>query len=497
VEKQAPRHFHERGSEGIFRAAMLDPPRKEPRRSLIVLIPTDYAISSERIAEGLSRVGPDPNVIVACAGQPATLASIHAQLRDAEFLLAPRGTTIAELRMHAFAQASGDILVFVGAERAPAGVPKSAERIASEGSSPSLSIIVPVSDGGEFIDGALSSILESDLAPDAFELIVVDDASDDESSSVAARYADVLIRLSGYPRGAAYARNRGAEQARAQTLAFVNADVRLHTDTLPRLCGLLDGNVVAAGASNDGTSGELRLAARYWNLLYNYGAQKHGGAGTNFNASCGVVRRNAFLSVGMYNEWLFQRASLEGLELGQRLERAGHTVVLSKEITVSHLRHHDVRGVFGTTWRHSAVMVRSLGYLSSRPHARSHLIHALGIPFGLAAILIGAAAGVFVGIKINVPEGIGAGALAVLLVNSPLHLHFARKGGILFSLAVVPLHLVTQIVGMFALVTGFVLRHLIGDPAPDPTTQAFAEVGVKMWPPVPRKRQSLKQESQR
>jgi hypothetical protein len=92
---------------------------------------------------------------------------------------------------------------------------------------------------------------------------------------------------------------------------------------------------------------------------------------------------------------------------------------------------------------------------------------------------------------------LGAAALAVLIVNAPVHWYFARENGLLFSLAVVPLHLATQMVGMFALMTGFMLRHLIGDPAPDPTTQAFAEVGVRMWPPVPRKRHSSKQESQR
>jgi len=174
---------------------MLDPPNKEPRRSLVVLIPTDYAISSERLSDGLARVGADATVVVACAGQPATLAAIHAQLRDAEFLLAPRGTSTSELRMHALAQASGDILVFVGAERAPEGTRESPGRIASPGAVPKVSIIVPVSDGGEFIEGAMSAILASDLPPDSFELIVVDDASDDESLSVAARYADTIVRL--------------------------------------------------------------------------------------------------------------------------------------------------------------------------------------------------------------------------------------------------------------------------------------------------------------
>lgn len=478
---------------------MLEPPHKEPRRSLIVLIPTDFSISSERIAEGLSRAGPDANIIVACAGQPATLAAIHAQLRDAEFLLAPRGTSTTELRMHALAQASGDILYFIGAERANDESVATRERTASPGSAPALSIVVPVCDGSEFLDGSLSAILASDLDDDDYELIIVDDASEDDSLAIAARHADTIIRLGGYPRGAAYARNRGAEQARGHSLAFVNADVRVHENTFSRLMSEMDhSNAAAIGASNDGTSGERRLSARYWNLLHNYGAQKHGGPGTNFDVSCGVIRRNAFLAVGMYNEWLFQSASLEGLELGQRLHLAGHTVILSRDITVSHLRHHDLAGVFRTTWRHTSVLVRSLGYVSSRAHASSHVMHALSIPLGFLGLLFGLGAALTVKILLgNLWMAIGIGALVILLFNVSVHAHLAKKNGALFALASIPLHFITQMVGVVALACGFVLRHLIGDPAPDPTTQAFAEVGVKMWPPVPRKRASVKQESQR
>jgi hypothetical protein len=200
----------------------------------------------------------------------------------------------------------------------------------------------------------------------------------------------------------------------------------------------------------------------------------------------------------MFNEWLFQTASLEGLELGMRLHRAGHAVLLSKDVSVPHLRHHDVLGVFGSVWRHSSVLLRSLGYFHSRGLARSHLVHALNSPMGFVAIAAAIGA-VFAIWSAGLPWWLGAIAAfaAVVVTNSTVHRFFARKRGILFSIVVAPLHLVTQMVGNIALASGLILRHVIGDPAPDPTTQAFAEVGVEMWPPVPRKQESLKQESQR
>jgi hypothetical protein len=39
-----------------------------------------------------------------------------------------------------------------------------------------------------------------------------------------------------------------------------------------------------------------------------------------------------------------------------------------------------------------------------------------------------------------------------------------------------------------AIVTGTLAREVIGEPSPDAVVQAFAEVGVKTWPPVPTRR---------
>jgi hypothetical protein len=47
---------------------------------------------------------------VACAGQPVNLADLQRRVRDAQFLLAPAGTSTEDLRELAMKQAPGDIV---------------------------------------------------------------------------------------------------------------------------------------------------------------------------------------------------------------------------------------------------------------------------------------------------------------------------------------------------------------------------------------------------
>ena len=481
-------------SQGV--SATGDPaPQRAPLKSLIIAIPAAHSIELDRIT---AQMPDDPNgaveVIVACAGQPADLPAIHTHLTNAQFLLAPLGTSAEELRVLAISQAVGDIVTFVSG--VPTGAPRSVDRgsiearMGAEPDSPSLSIIVPVHNGGAHLGDTLAAIGASGIARDGYELIAVDDASTDGSVVVAARYADTLVRLKGHPRGAAYARNRGVDQACGDLIAFVDADVRVRRDTLSRMIAVLnaDAGIAAVGASNDGTSADGGVATHYWNLLQEFGAQQHGGFGIQFSASCGVVRLSALLTVGMYNEWLFRGASLEDLELGQRLRNGGYRVLFCDDVPVSHLRRQSVRRVFATTWRRSSLLVRSLGYRRSREFAAGHVVHVLrsatGFAVAFATVMALASAFAFHTSWI-VPVALASGA--VLLTNYDLLRFFARRRGLVFTVAAIPLHMTTQVIGSAGLCAGWLLRHTIGDPAPNATMQAFAEMGVQMWPPVPRR----------
>jgi hypothetical protein len=74
------------------------------------VLPDNYLISPERLAERLPRDGDEVDIIVACAGQPLNLSVLQRTVRDAQFLLAPAGTSPEDLRELAMQQAPGDIV---------------------------------------------------------------------------------------------------------------------------------------------------------------------------------------------------------------------------------------------------------------------------------------------------------------------------------------------------------------------------------------------------
>jgi hypothetical protein len=93
-----------------------DGPRRTPRKSLIVVLPENHAVSPDHVAERLSESGSadETDVILACAGQPTSLAAFQRRIRDLQILLAPAGTTGEDLRELAMNQAPGDIITLIG-----------------------------------------------------------------------------------------------------------------------------------------------------------------------------------------------------------------------------------------------------------------------------------------------------------------------------------------------------------------------------------------------
>jgi hypothetical protein len=356
-----------------------------------------------------------------------------------------------------------------------------------------LSVIVPVRDGSATLARALAAILASELPRDDYELIVVDDCSTDGSAELAARYADTVVRLSGRLCGPAYARNRGAEMAEGEVLAFVDADAMVRPDTLPRMLKILSDHrgLDAVSAVHDQSAAGHNLVSQYWNLLLHFGEQRHTGTTGDVASPCAVMRRDAFLSAGMYDEWRFATAQLEGIELGKRLEASGRDVHSSRELEIVGLKEWDVRSLCREVWDRSVLLARSLGYQRTRVAVPSEVVFTLSCTLTtffalLCAVAFSAAFSVAFLPRPSVPDKLAIVLLGSIVLNLPAHRFFARARGIGFAIAVAPLHLLMQAISGLGLCAGWVLRDVVGDRAPDVAVQAYAEVGVQTWPPVPR-----------
>ena len=101
---------------------------------------------------------------------------------------------------------------------------------------PRVSIIVPVYNNARELRECLSALRQSNAAS---EIIVVDDASTDESASVAAEMGATVHRLARNA-GPSAARNHGVRHARADILFFVDADLVVMPGAVDRVLALFD-----------------------------------------------------------------------------------------------------------------------------------------------------------------------------------------------------------------------------------------------------------------
>lgn len=352
-----------------------------------------------------------------------------------------------------------------------------------------LSVIVPVRDGSATLHDTLAALRASRLPRTAWELIVVDDDSSDDSAIIAGRFADTVVRLTGQGRGPAYARNRGAELARGELLAFIDADVRVRPETLGLLCDALDADPGIAAVAGAYDARERRgLVADYWTLLQRFSVERFAGHPGALSTGCMAVRRDVLTAVGGFNEWHFRRPGLEGLDLGCRLEEAAHRTSLRPEITVAHLKRTSLAEVIADTWGRGVLVSRLVGVRRALSRGRGDTVHTLvrgaSVLAATAATLLLTAAAALDARWVSI---VLVAMSLVFLVSHPVHVYLGRHRSLLFTAVVLPLHLLVEVVSCAGLLTGWALQHLVGEPKPDPTTQAYAEIGVKMWPPVPRR----------
>ncbi|MDQ4079887.1 MAG: glycosyltransferase family 2 protein, partial [Gemmatimonadota bacterium] len=338
----------------------------------------------------------------------------------------------------------------------------------------------------------LEALSWSDLPRTEWELIVVDDASTDDTASIAAEYADLLVRLPGKSYGPAYARNRGFEFTRGEYIAFIDADVCVHRDTLARFVLVLsrEPQVSAAFGAFDTNPAAKGLVSQYHNLLAHYYHQQYPGPAETFWASCGAIRRTAFLEAGMFDEWRFPRPQVEDFELGYQLRQRGHRIVLRPEIQATSLRRWTLRRILAADLHDRSVpWMRIFGRRDAALRRRKTRLRTVkSVNTALMWLAVAFTLGSLVSGRAGLLIGAGASLLLVVMNDRAQHRFFARERGGWFALAVVPVRLLSYLLNGMAVTIGWLLRELLGEPAPHPMVEAFAELGLKTWPPVPAKR---------
>ncbi len=199
---------------------------------------------------------------------------------------------------------------------------------------PLVSVLIPARNEEANIADACAAVLASEGVD--LELVVLDDASTDQTPTILAAIDDKRLRLAQAPAlppgwsGKQHACQALGESARHELLVWVDADVRLAPDALSRMAGFMQRNRVglASGFPAQVTltwSEQLLLPLIHF-LLLGYlplaAMQRFGSPA--LGAGCGqlfIARRDAYLRAGGHAAI---RASLhDGLTLPRAFRRAG------------------------------------------------------------------------------------------------------------------------------------------------------------------------------
>lgn len=225
---------------------------------------------------------------------------------------------------------------------------------------PNVSIIILTYNGSQYIESLLDSLNDQSYPQDRMEIIVVDNASTDNTRSIVKnKYPSVRCVALPENIGFAAGNNRGLQYAKYDFLAFLNQDTICHRDWLQGLINImLEDERIAACNSNIITTkiGDFRDVNRQlsFNSLFYYDLSPYGYGCyriktgkrfvfTKLLSGCSfLIRRQIISELGfLYNEQLWMYA--EDTDLSLRLRNIGHKFCAVRNSVVFHFHDHEIK----------------------------------------------------------------------------------------------------------------------------------------------------------
>jgi len=252
-------------------------------------------------------------------------------------------------------------------------------------SDPCISVIIAAKNAERTIALCLDSVSRLDYP--YYEVIVVDDGSEDQTGRIAADHAGVKVfRMNG--EGPSVARNRAVMQAHGDFVAFTDADCVVSQDWIKELLkGFVDETVAGVGGIQKSPADEVPFARKVQQLLQafgfmtNYMQTARALREVNHNASCNVMYRRSVYDA--FCGFLEDFWPGEDLELDHRIRQKKWKLMMNPKAVVYHYRTQTVQGFSRMMFRYGwaqGKLVRMHG--AFRPVQWLPLVTFLGL-FGL------------------------------------------------------------------------------------------------------------------
>ncbi|MDX2020538.1 MAG: glycosyltransferase family 2 protein [Deltaproteobacteria bacterium] len=218
----------------------------------------------------------------------------------------------------------------------------------TEATPPLVSIIIPVFNLWDYTFRCLQSV-QRHTSHIPHEVIVVDDASTDESREALPMLQGITLIRNTHNEGFAHNNNKAAAVARGKYILFLNNDTEVHAGWLDALCKEIEGksDVGMVGSKLLFPDGTIQHAG----VGFSYGAftpispfhmhyKKPATASTSVlelnavTAACALMPKHLFLRLGGFDEGF--RMGYEDVDLCLRVRSAGYRIIYTPASVVTH-----------------------------------------------------------------------------------------------------------------------------------------------------------------
>jgi cellulose synthase/poly-beta-1,6-N-acetylglucosamine synthase-like glycosyltransferase len=277
------------------------------------------------------------------------------------------------------------------------GMPKRSEKSMKM---PFFSIIIPVKSEQRVIGRLLDALSRLTYRRDRFEVIIVEDGSDDETPAICSEYSqkkslDLKILQKPFSDGKPSALNYGLKEARGDIVAIFDADSVPSPDILTNVrCYFDDSNVAAVQGRTLSVNSEQNMLTKFlsyeetaWCEAYLRGKDVLG-LFVHLRGSCQFVRRTTLERVKGFDETVLA----EDVDLSARLTERGYKIRYASDVqswqeSPAHVKQLLIQRV--RWFRGTMEIAFKYGRLMAKPSRRSFDAEAtLFGPFVLIASLL-------------------------------------------------------------------------------------------------------------
>lgn len=214
---------------------------------------------------------------------------------------------------------------------------------------PSVSVIVPVYNDPAGLRATVDSLLAQSYPAAAYEVVVVDNGSDDGTLAVARAVAAahpsiVRVERETDVQGSYAARNAGVRASDGEVLAFVDADVTVDADWLGAgVAAMRERDADYLGCRVDVRTPERTLAGLY-DAHTGFPVERYV-AEYGFAPTCALfVARDVFGDVGLFDADLVSGGDVE---FGHRVAAAGYDLHYAEGVRAEHPARTSLRSLLG------------------------------------------------------------------------------------------------------------------------------------------------------